>query len=383
MRKHILTTIAVLPMLFNFSQAEQNWTAGPEHSFGFSSEDPGKSSYLGVDIADISSDRLGALKLKEEQGVEVTMVDQDAPAGKAGIKEHDVILTMNGTAIESKTQLQRMIHETPAGRVVSFGMSRDGQPMTIKVQLADRKNEFLHMKMKDEDWEKGFKVEIPPIPNLPDFDVPNIGVVVVHSSMRSGLMVENITPQLGEFFGVKNGNGVLVRSVEKGSRADKAGLRAGDVITRVGDQPVHDTSDFTHALHSHSTGSIGVSVMRDKKEQTLTITLPDRKESGGVIEESLDAPELDEETQIELSKVQDEVARLQPQMELVTAETRKASAELRRALREQKKQMKTQAEKLSRELAPKVQEELKKGSERLRQGLEELQLEMNTNSFDI
>ena len=163
---------------------------------------------------------------------------------------------------------------------------------------------------------RDFKVEIPPIPNLPDFDVPNIGVVVVHSSMRSGLMVENITPQLGDFFGVKNGNGVLVRSVEKGSRADKAGLRAGDVITRVGDQPVHDTSDFTHALHSHSTGSIGVSVMRDKKEQTLTITLPDRKESGAIIEESLDAPELDEETQIELSTVQDEVAKLRPQMEL-------------------------------------------------------------------
>ena len=46
------------------------------------------------------------------------MVDQDAPAGKAGIKEHDVILTMNGTAIESGAQLRRMIHETPPGRMV-------------------------------------------------------------------------------------------------------------------------------------------------------------------------------------------------------------------------------------------------------------------------
>src|ERR1700676_1641910 len=253
MRKQILTTIAMLPLLLSLSTAEQRWTVDSSQPFGIPSEDSGTSSYLGVDIVDITSDRLGALKSKEEQGVEVTMVDQDAPAGKAGIKEHDVILTMNGTPIESKTQLQRMIHETPAGRVVSLGLSRDGQPMTIKVQLADRRNEFTHMKMKDGDWEKGFKVEIPPMPNVPDFDVPNIGVVVVHSSMRSGLMVENITPQLGEFFGVKNGNGVLVRSVEKGSPPDKAGLRAGDVITRVGDQPVHDTSDFTHALHSHTT----------------------------------------------------------------------------------------------------------------------------------
>jgi serine protease Do len=384
MRKHILATIAVLPMLFTVSQAEQRWTTESGQPFGFSSEEPGKSSYLGVDIADISSDRLGALKLKEEQGVEVTMVDQDAPAGKAGIKEHDVILTMNGTAIESKTQLQRMIHEMPAGRLISLGLSRDGQPMTIKVQLADRRNEFSHMqKMKDGDWEKGFNVEIPPIPNMPDFDVPNIGVVVVHSSMRSGLMVENITPQLGEFFGVKNGNGVLVRSVEKGSRADNAVLRAGDVITRVGDQPVHDTSDFTHALHSHSTGSISVSVMRDKKEQTLTITLPERKESGGMIEESLELPELDEESEIELSKVQDEIAKLQPQMELATEQTREASVELRKALCAQTKQAKEQAEKLSLEFAGKVQEEFQQRNEKLQEELEELQEEMAGESFDI
>src|ERR1700680_1219380 len=173
MRKQILTTIAMLPLLLSLSTAEQRWTVDSSQPFGIRSEDSGTSSYLGVDIVDITSDRLGALKLKEEQGVEVTMVDQDAPAGKAGIKEHDVILTMNGAAVESKSQLRRMIHETPAGRVVSLGLSRDGQPMTIKVQLADRRSEFHHIeKAKD----KEFHIEIPPMPNMPDFEVPNIGV---------------------------------------------------------------------------------------------------------------------------------------------------------------------------------------------------------------
>src|SRR5258706_797295 len=383
MRKNILTTIALLPFLLSLTQAEQRWRVDSGQPFGIPSEDSGTSSYLGVDIADISSDRLGALKLKEGQGVEVTMVDQDAPAGKAGIKEHDVILTMNGTAIESKSQLQRMIHETPAGRGVSLGASRVDKPMTIKMQRAYRRNEFSHMKMKDGDWDKNFKVEIPPIPNLPDFDVPNIGVVVVHSSMRSGLMVENLTPQLGEFFGVKNGNGVLVRSVEKGSRADKAGLRAGDVITRVGDQPVHDTSDFTHALHSHTTGSVGVGVIRDKKEQTLTITLPERKESGEMIEESLEEPELDEETQIELSEVQNEIANLRPQMELAREETREASRELRKTLCDQQNEIQEQAEKLGRELQPEVQDELEKGPEKLQPEMEQIHLQMCGDSFDI
>ena len=79
-----------------------------------------------------------------------------------------------------------------------------------------------------------------------------VSVLVVHSSLRSGLMVENISAQLGEFFGVKDGKGVLVRSVEKGSRGEKAGFRAGDVVIRVNSQVVHDTADYTHALRTSS-----------------------------------------------------------------------------------------------------------------------------------
>src|ERR1700685_3239884 len=165
MRKQILTTIAVLPLLLNLSQAAQRWQVESWQPYGIPSDESGSSSYLGVDIMDITSDQLGALKLKEEKGVEVTMVDQDAPAGKAGIKEHDLILSINGTAVESKTQLQRMIHETPAGRVIALGLSRDGQPLTIKVQLASRGKEF-----SQGNWENGkdLHIEIPPIPNLPE-----------------------------------------------------------------------------------------------------------------------------------------------------------------------------------------------------------------------
>lgn len=362
MRNYILTSIALLPLLLNVTSAEQSWTAEPAQAFGAWSEDSGKSSYLGIDIADINSDRLGALKLKEEQGVEVTMVDQDAPAGKAGIKEHDVILSMNGTNIESKSQLQRMIHETPPGRVVALGISRDGQPMTIKVQLADRSREYSQW--KDGDWGKNFKVEIPPIPPIPpmpniDVDIPNISVVYAQSSMRSGVMVENLTPQLGEFFGAKNGNGVLVRSVERGSRGEKAGLRAGDVIMRVADQFVHDTSDFTHAMRNRGAGSVNLVVIRDKKEQTLTLTLPEHKDSGEMIEEdeSMDAaPYADAQAQYELSELQYELAQVQPQMELAKQQAVKASKQMSDDWCSQQKQLKKQMEKLKKEVMPRVQE---------------------------
>ncbi|MGA9353963.1 MAG: PDZ domain-containing protein [Terriglobales bacterium] len=277
----------LLLLLVISAPAAQRATEGTGESWIFSSDEGGSgSSYLGVDIADVTGERLSELKLKEEHGAEITMVDSDAPAGKAGLKEHDVILNLNGTAVDSAAQLRRMIKETPSGRVVSLGISRDGQPMTIKVQLADRKKSVSWSPEAHE-----YKFEMPQMPAMPDIDIP-ISVVIAHSSLRSGLMVENITPQLGEFFGVKSGNGILVRSVEKGSRGEKAGFRAGDVIVKVSDQIVHDSSDFTHALHDAKGGSASVTVMRDKREQTLTITLPAKKDSGRLLENALDVADL-------------------------------------------------------------------------------------------
>jgi serine protease Do len=229
------------------------------------------SSYLGVDSRNVTADRVAALRLKEEQGVEVTMVDQDAPAGKAGLKEHDVILKVNGTAVESVEQLRRMIHEIPPGRVISINVSRNGQALALRAQLASRQNSFpSSLEPKD------FHFEMPAMPNMEDFDIP-ISVVVAHSSSRSGLMIESLTPQLGDFFGAKSGEGVLVRSVEKGSQADKAGFKAGDVIVRIDGREVSDEDDFSRALRSRQDSKVGISILRDKKEQTLTLSLPRSK----------------------------------------------------------------------------------------------------------
>src|SRR5579863_6203216 len=409
MCKNFLTSLAVVPLLLGFSYAAQNWSVDPPQPFGFPSEDSGTGSYLGVDISDVTSERISALKLKEEKGVEVTMVDQDAPAGKAGMKEHDVIMAMNGTPIESQVQLKRMIRETPPGRVVTFDISRDGQPMTIKVQLADRRKQYgwVGPNMKD------FHVEVPAI-HLPNIEVPQINVMVVRSSTRSGLMVENITPQLGEFFGVKNGNGVLIRAVERGRRGEKASFRAGDVIVKINDQPVHDTGDFTEVMHSRDSGSITVSVIRDRKEQNLNLTLPPHKESGALIEEeSSGEPVLNAEDESEIGDAEDEVAQLAPEMELASEESTQAdqavgamrqaqcTAQQDAETKELPEQFKAQAEALKSALdqlrqeqrkvfLPQAQEKMKRErermkrqQERLRMEIERLRQETRTGGFDI
>src|ERR1700680_3098904 len=164
MRKTILITLILLPVLAVATYAADQLTFDTNDASGFSSEDWGSGSYLGVDTRDITSDRLAPLQLKDERGVEVTMVDQDAPAGKAGLKEQDVILTLNGADVQSVEQLRRMIRETPPGRVVTLGLSRGGQPMTIKVELADRKQNRSYNFGPDG---KQFKFNMPMMPAMP------------------------------------------------------------------------------------------------------------------------------------------------------------------------------------------------------------------------
>ncbi|MBZ5505022.1 MAG: PDZ domain-containing protein [Acidobacteriia bacterium] len=228
-------------------------------------------AYLGVDIRDVTTDRVAALKLKEERGVEITMVDGDAPAGKAGLREHDVILDFNGTAVESEEQIRRLIREVPPGRTVTLGISRDGTPMKISVQLAD------HSAMVAQSRPRRIIIPTPRSYDFPrnGMDIPGVQIQIYSAAL--GVQTENLTRQLGEFFGVKNGEGVLIRSVEKGSAAEKAGLKAGDVIVRADNEKLTDRSDLSHILRNHRTGGkVTLVVMRDKHEQTFVVTLPDR-----------------------------------------------------------------------------------------------------------
>jgi serine protease Do len=368
--KLVFTMLASSILAIPAIAAECAYSGPFKEAFGYSSDESGGGSYLGVDTRDVTADRLTALQLKEEQGVEVTMVDQDAPAGKSGLKEHDVILTVNSANVESVEQLRRMIHEIPAGRTVTLGISRNGQEMTIKAQLASRKKSFSLA-----NGQKEFHFEmpvIPEIPAMPDIDVP-VSIVVVHSSTRSGMMIENLTPQLGDFFGVKNGQGVLVRSVEKGSRAEKAGFRAGDVVVRVNGESVNDAGDFTHAVRSRKDNKATIGIVRDKKEQTITLTLPEARESGGIINESFEMPEIDAEVQMSLVKAQTEIARLRPEMEraarqMSTAELKRIQPQIAQAKKEvckHKDELNKEVLEMQREMREHGQE-LKKEFERLK-----------------
>src|SRR5260370_21600677 len=96
------------------------------------------SSFLGVGVSEIDSERAKALKLKEERGVEVTEVHDASSAEKAGVKVGDAILEYNGQRVEGLEQFLRFVRETPVGRQVKLLISRNGAAQTLMAAICSR-----------------------------------------------------------------------------------------------------------------------------------------------------------------------------------------------------------------------------------------------------
>lgn len=220
------------------------------------------TSYLGVGARDINGN-----------GADVFVVDQDSPAAKAGIREHDLIVSFNGRPVKGYDDLRRMMHESKAGSRVKLGIVRGGKRQDVFVALGRRDPRMFAWAGPNGGKIEIPKVVIPPIPPV-DIDVPSF--TMLQSSSRNGIMVEDLSPQLAEFFGIREGQGVLIRAVDRGSAGDVAGLRAGDVIVRVGNERVTCSSDWRRTVREHKTGSVVVGIIRDKREQSVTMKLPDR-----------------------------------------------------------------------------------------------------------
>ena len=244
----------------------------------------GSQGYMGVLVGDVDNDSAPKLKLKEVRGAVITLIDHDAPAAQAGLRVNDVVLEVNGQVIEGAEQFGRILREIPAGRKVTLVFSRDGATQTVAVQLADRK------KMENDVWNKLGSGNDPSSPvtgmgilgtggagdaPLPGgFHMPFFG-----STLNVGALVEPLTSQMAEYLGVPSG--LMVKQVARKSEAAVAGFKAFDVILKVGTDSISTMSDWDRSLRANQGKAVTVTVLRDKKQQTLSLQV-DSKRKGEV-----------------------------------------------------------------------------------------------------
>ena len=319
-----------------------------------------EDSYLGIGPRDITPNRVAQLKLKDDSGVEVTEMDHDAPAAKAGVKVGDVILNFNGQKVENAEQLKHLIHETPAGRTVQLGISRNGESVNLAVTLGSRRHMIA---------------VYPKSPNLGNpgngfFDnPPDMSMNILQASSKSGLLVENLTPQLGDFLGVRNGNGVLVRSVEKGSPAEAAGLRAGDVIVRIEKDSVGDMSDWHRLTHKRN-GKTALGVVRDKREQSFTMEFSSKRDDSWLVMPQVNADEINMELSELRPQVDEAMRKAQQQMQSLNTE------DMQKAMKQAEEQMEHWNTKEFQDAMKKAQDQIAAHSDEIQKAMKQAQEEM-------
>ncbi|MDE3167919.1 MAG: PDZ domain-containing protein, partial [Acidobacteriota bacterium] len=190
----------------------------------------------------------------------------------------DVVLEFNGTPVEGTVQFQRLVGETPSGRQVKLTVWRNGAPLTLNVTLGERKSSAIAAIPVPPGDLRSWTFEMPNMPDMRQFRMPEMNIPPFEAFSPNpvlGIYGEPMgeAEQLAQYFGVADG--VLVRSVVKGSSAEKAGLKAGDVITRIDDTHVSNSADITRALRAlrGRKSAFTVTVVRNHKEMPLPVTL--------------------------------------------------------------------------------------------------------------
>jgi membrane-associated protease RseP (regulator of RpoE activity) len=237
--------------------------------------------WIGIYMQDLSSELRDGVNY-DGDGVLVSGVVDNSPAERAGLQKRDVIVSINSRSVSDSDELRNLISNARIGQTVAVGIVRDGARRTLSVRLAD--------------WPEGESGEdymvptpdaarsprAPSTPRAPSvrrfetngdgdsFETPDGDVFMLRGMGRGrlGVRIENLSDDLSGYFGVPDGKGVLIMQVMKDTPAERAGIKAGDVIIRVGDRTVEGTDDLTRALRDEE-GKVTITVVRKGVRRTF------------------------------------------------------------------------------------------------------------------
>ncbi|MBS1793245.1 MAG: PDZ domain-containing protein [Acidobacteria bacterium] len=250
-------------------------------------------SFLGVETQEVTKENYAKFGLSGVRGVAVEKVVENSPAAQAGIQAGDVIVRFEGEEVTSVRKLTRLISEVAPDHQVKITVLRGGSEQEITATLGKRE--------MPEAFNGNFKMpEMPPMPEMPQLkempqmpQMPQIpdgngsltlrgdgdNVFYFGSNRQIGVSVSSLTKQLGEYFGIGDGAGLLINNVRENSPAAKAGLKAGDVIVEADGKAVKNNVDLIRAVNEKKDGDVTLTIVRDRNRQTVTVT-PEKLKGG-------------------------------------------------------------------------------------------------------
>lgn len=240
-----------------------------------------KRGYLGVMLQDIDSEMAEALELDSKNGILVSNVIADGPAEKAGLEDGDVIIKFQGESLDDYKDLTTALKRTAPGQEVSLVVLRDGKRKSLNVELGEKEENVMVFMTDDgdvhfpNDWHHGSDEA-----NIWYDDDSNVKVMIkglndFHEQRGfMGVELDDLNEQMGEFFGVDDGEGALITKVVEDSAAEDAGLRAGDVIIMMDDEDIESSADVHSALAgTKPEETLTVEVIRKGSSKSMELTL--------------------------------------------------------------------------------------------------------------
>ena len=180
--------------------------------------------YLGISMNDVTPDNAQFFNLPDASGAVISQVTPDSPAGRAGLKNGDVLRELNGKKIMDGRELQVAVSETAPGTAIELGILRDGKPESIHLTVGE-----FHKEAPEEAGNAGASEQ----------------------RGRLGLTVADLSPDVRQQFHVpEQVHGAAIAEVRPGSAADDAGLTPGEVILEVNRHPVADADNFVSQVHA-------------------------------------------------------------------------------------------------------------------------------------
>jgi serine protease Do len=224
-----------------------------------------ESGWLGVEIAEVTAEKAKELNLPSIRGVLISEVEAESPAARAGLKANDVVVGYDGQNVEGTLQFRRMVRETPPGRSIPLDVWRSGKSEKLSIEVGNRAHVMGHG-MKEL---KSFAIEMPAM---------DLGAVMPRFEFgitpQLGISAEDISGQLGTYFGAPDSEGVLVREVRPGTPAEKAGIKAGDIIFEVDDQPVKTVNQLRERLRGkREQKTVALGIVRKGSSMSVNVEI--------------------------------------------------------------------------------------------------------------